>query len=147
MIDVANYCKTDTWDKHLLTFQYILIVPPRSARCMPRKVRQGNILGSQTGFHNSGEFLHPFTGNLHKESPGSEGQLKAQSETEQLAGSNDCNDCGLPSGKIIEDYDGNRNIFSISSGPLPACLAGLTSRLLEDKRWDNLPHFISFSNC
>lgn len=81
---------------------------------MPAKVRHNNLLGSQKVFDNSAaELLPPLSTTLHRASQGIQSLLNSAGE----AGATNDRDLGVSGEKIIEDYAGQRNIFSISSGP------------------------------
>ena len=74
---------------------------------MPEKVCHNNLLNCEKVFNNSGEFRHPFPETLNGKSEGIVSLLSSPVRREKNSGSNE---------RIREDYDGNRNIFSISSG-------------------------------
>ena len=81
---------------------------------MQGKVCRNHQLGSEKVFANSGsgERLPPLSTTLHRPSQGVQSLLNSAGE----AGSTNDRDLGVSGGKIIEDYDGQRNIFSISTG-------------------------------
>ena len=74
---------------------------------MPERVCHNNLLNCEQVFNNSGDFLHPFPEALNGKSEGIVSLLSSPVGREKNSGSNE---------RIREDYDGNRNIFSISSG-------------------------------
>ena len=74
---------------------------------MPEKVCHNNLLNCEQVFNNSGEFLHAFPETLNGKSEGIVSLLSSPVRREKNSVSNE---------RIREDYDGNRNIFSISSG-------------------------------
>ena len=80
-------------------------------RFMQTKVHHNNLLGNNKI---SGELLPPLSSTLHRASQGIQSLLNSEGE-----GGNTTNDLdlGVSGEKIIEDYAGQRNIFSISSGP------------------------------
>ena len=81
---------------------------------MQDKARRNHLLGSEKVFVNSasGERLPPLSTTLHRASRGIQSLLNSAGE----AGTTNDRDLGVSGGKIIEDYDGQRNIFSISTG-------------------------------
>ena len=74
---------------------------------MQKKLCHNNLLNSENVFHHSEEFLH-------RKSEGITSVLNSPIRREKSCGANDSS---VPGERIKEDYDGNRNIFSISSGP------------------------------
>ena len=80
---------------------------------MQSKVHHNNLLGNKKIFDNSTEVLPPLSSTLQPASQGIQSLLNSGGE-----GGNTTNDLdlGVSGEKIIEDYDGQRNIFSISSG-------------------------------
>ena len=80
---------------------------------MQSKVHHNNLLGNKKIFDNSTEVLPPLSSTLQPASQGIQSLLNSGGE-----GGNTANDLdlGVSGEKIIEDYDGQRNIFSISSG-------------------------------
>ena len=82
---------------------------------MQPKVHHNNLLGNNKIFHHSAELLPPLpplSSTLQRASQGIQSLLNSAGEGE----STNEQDLGVSSEKIIEDYDGQRNIFSISSG-------------------------------
>ena len=78
---------------------------------MQKRVGHNNLLSSERVFHHSGHFLHPFPDTLNRKSHGIPSLVNSPGKKE--------NSCDVEAGgeELTEDYDGNRNIFSISSGP------------------------------
>ena len=83
---------------------------------MQTKVHHNNLLGNNKIFDNSPELrapLQPLSSTLQRASQGIQSLLNSAGE----GGPANDQDLGVSGERIIEDYEGQRNIFSISSGP------------------------------
>ena len=85
---------------------------------MQSKVHHNNLLGNNKIFDNSAELLpplQPLSSTLQRASQGIQSLLNSAGE----GGPANDQDLEVSGERIIEDYEGQRNIFSISSGPGP----------------------------